>query len=606
MGRESEDKVASPLKRKLSAENETKPKKAVKTPKDVTLNVIGFGSVGNAFNQVLPGLIAKGELPSEVKAVRFWAPEFKEYKKNGLVDFNPSPMVTKDTYIKFLDDMKLVEGDLVIELGTRISTRELWNEVKRRGCHFLNTGFDTWADQELDMSLVEGLTKHPDYVQGSGTTSVFSCGFNPGVISHFVAHGLTAATGIQDTKKASAEFGLCSISLIERDSQAPKIGSEQEKFIKSTYQDVCYNTWSPGNYVVECAESPIWFECMPKEAGKYKASEPSVLSWMPDGPLIGNVIPHDETFTIQSMLDKQVPCAFIYEAPPAARGYVKSNQGKHVDSNHQKADLLRPKKHDLDHDGYDYLGALLKSNKPGVAPFWCGASLNVGGALALDKDGTAGPTSLQVIGGLWSAITFVLQNKNAGECQSEDLPTSHVIKTCFPLCGQLVCRSAPESAGLVNVFDPAGVDQMNILECGMPDAKRVEVKESQIHGKGTFAAVAMNISTLASCLPTEPAMDSQIGESQINHSCNPNAYVDRHWNVRTSKAVEVGEEITIDYSTLLSENSKLGVGTACNCKSDDCRKTIGAEMSKEQFTQLIQNCPVITDLRLRKVFETDA
>jgi hypothetical protein len=38
--------------------------------------------------------------------------------------------------------MQLVEGDIVIELGTRISTRHIWMEVKRRKAHFVNTGFD--------------------------------------------------------------------------------------------------------------------------------------------------------------------------------------------------------------------------------------------------------------------------------------------------------------------------------------------------------------------------------------------------------------------------------------------------------------------------------
>lgn len=565
---------------------------------DFTINVIGFGGVGHAFFSVLPGLIERGELPKKVKAIRFFAPEIPGNKQvTDLISLHPCPFVTAETYMAFLDELELVPGDIVVELGTRISTKQVWGEVKKRGCHFVNTGFDTWADQDLTMSDLVDLTKLPHFTPGCGPTSVLSCGFNPGVISHFVAHGLRMATGIEDTKKAAVAFGLSSITLIERDSQLPREGSEGEKLINRTYQDVCYCTWSPGNYVVECAESPIWFECMPAEAGEYKASGPSVIAWLPEGPVIGNVIPHDETFTMQTYFEKSIPCAFVYEAPPTARGYVKSNSKAHVDSNSQKADLLCPFKHDLDKECFDYLGALLISNKPGVAPFWCGAVLNVEDAVKLDPTGETGPTPMQVIGGLWSALTYVFENKNGGDCFSEALPTAHVIKRCFPFCGELVCRSAPESAGLTHAFDPA--NSMATLLTGMPNENAVAIRNSEIHGKGTFAECAMQPSTLVLELPTEPEMGAQIEASVINHSCDPNCYVDRHWNVRSSRPIATGEEITVDYATFLSP--ELRVGDVCACKSSICRKTIGAEIPKVQLAELLKSCPIITDIKLRKI-----
>lgn len=43
-------------------------------------------------------------------------------------------------------------GDVVIELATRIDTKTIWMEVKKRGCHFLNSGFDVWPDVTLDLA----------------------------------------------------------------------------------------------------------------------------------------------------------------------------------------------------------------------------------------------------------------------------------------------------------------------------------------------------------------------------------------------------------------------------------------------------------------------
>jgi hypothetical protein len=55
------------------------------------------------------------------------------------------------------------------------------------------------------------------------------------------------------------------------------------------------------------------------------------------------------------------------------------------------------------------LGALLFSNKPGVAPFWCGISQDVNGSKEIDETGSVGPTPFQVVGGVWSALQYILR-----------------------------------------------------------------------------------------------------------------------------------------------------------------------------------------------------
>ena len=163
----------------------------------------------------------------------------------------------------------------------------------------MNSGFDVWPDITLDLAGLDALAKDPAFSKGAGPTSVFSFGCNPGIASHFVRHGLFAATGLSDTRAAAKEFGLRAVSFNERDTQWPVRGSKGEAHLASTQLDVLYNTWSPGNYIVETAESTILYAGCPEQAKDISSAGPAVVGWVPSGPNIGFMAPHDETFTIQ-------------------------------------------------------------------------------------------------------------------------------------------------------------------------------------------------------------------------------------------------------------------------------------------------------------------
>lgn len=67
----------------------------------------------------------------------------------------------------------------------------------------------------------------------------------------------------------------------------------------------------------------------------------------------------------------------------------------------------------------------------------------------------------------------------------------------------------------------------------------------------------------------------------FNHSCDPNAYVKGKSELIAIRDILVGEEITYDYSTTMSDNKekieKAGGKLwkhECNCKSINCRKII--------------------------------
>lgn len=454
--------------------------------------------------------------------------------------------------------MNPAKGDVVIELACRIDTHTIWKECKSRGVHFMNSGFDVWADVTLDLDMMQNIFKDAVYSKGKGPTCVFSFGCNPGIASHFVRHGLFAATGIEDTKAAAKAFGLTSISFNERDTQWPLPGSAGEKKFLETQLDVLYNTWSPGNYIVETGESTILYAGCPEEAKTISSAGPAVVAWTPTGPNIGFMAPHDETFTIQDWFDAPVPAVFVYEAPPTARAYLKGGRAQH--SSVATCKLLNPKPYDIAPEGYDELGCLLFSSNPATPPFWCGISLNVGESLTIDPEGNVGPTPLQVTGGVWAALQFILQCPDSGDCFPEEVPTPFVVANAFPWAGTLVARPAPEASAVVGLFNPGKLDEsLNRIMHGEPKAEFTTVQPSAIHGSGLFAASPLPINTAIAQLPFEGGSPLAVllaatpAAGGVNHSATPNAYVDRNRAVRTFVPLAQGEEVTINYSLLAND-----------------------------------------------------
>lgn len=65
----------------------------------------------------------------------------------------------------------------------------------------------------------------------------------------------------------------------------------------------------------------------------------------------------------------------------------------------------------------------------------------------------------------------------------------------------------------------------------------------------------------------------------FNHSCNPNSGVRKKGELFAIKKINKGEEITYDYSTTEWTYENFGKykdwSMECNCKSENCRGTIG-------------------------------
>lgn len=190
---------------------------------------------------------------------------------------------------------------------------------------------------------------------------------------------------------------------------------------------------------------------------------------------------------------KEIPALFVYEAAPSARFFLKSGTTPH--SSEAVCKLLTPGPYDVREDCYDMIGVVLLSNKPGQVPFWCGLNMTTADAARIDPTRSAGCTPLEVTGGVWTALQYVIQHPNAGDCFPEDVPTDFVMRWAFPWSGRLLVRPAPEALKVSGFFDPAAPDALAVIRAGAPDAARLVSKPSPIHGTGLFAAVPLLAST---------------------------------------------------------------------------------------------------------------
>jgi hypothetical protein len=316
--------------------------------------------------------------------------------------------------------------------------------------------------------------------------------------------------------------------------------------------------------------------------------------------------PHDETFTIQPWFKKQIPSVFVYEAPDAARSYVRGGRAQHSD--HAKTALLVPGPYDIIPDGGDILGAILISDKAGQVPFYCGIEMFVKDALVFDPSGSVTPTAFQVVGGVWCALLFTLTHDNLGEKFPEDLPTDFVMSRVFPYSGRLVTRSVPEMSKVIGCFDPSADNALDLIMGGIPKA----VGNGTTHfgpgngnanatGKTLFATTAFAAGAAIVQLTYTGSLDVDVRQA-VGHSCDPNAYVDRNRTLRAWKDIAANEAISVDYRLFFTATDN-ATKLSCACGAKSCCgdvtnwTTIPIPTVRKYLESAPVNYPFIADVR---------
>lgn len=104
---------------------------------------------------------------------------------------------------------------------------------------------------------------------------------------------------------------------------------------------------------------------------------------------------------------------------------------------------------------------------------------------------------------------------------------------------------------------------------------------AEIEAGGIFSTLSANAYRFSKEMYLSPT--GELGDF-INHSCDPNAYIKKENEklyIIAIKLIHSGEEITIDYSTIMAPDDEWNL--SCNCGSKICRNKV------EKFMNLPKN-----------------
>ena len=176
----------------------------------------------------------------------------------------------------------------------------------------------------------------------------------------------------------------------------------------------------PGARVVKIDGIPPFWES-PNPAGLNM-----VRSWNPiSGPFLGNLIPHDETFSISKYLGNRPTCFFAYQ--PAADAI--ESQRDWLARDPEPPGSYRLMLNDIVSGGQDILGVLL-CRKGRADSLWYGSLLSVDEARARLPGSSA--TTISVISNALAGLAWVLKNPNAGFCEPDDIDYSFALPLVLP------------------------------------------------------------------------------------------------------------------------------------------------------------------------------
>jgi uncharacterized protein len=102
----------------------------------------------------------------------------------------------------------------------------------------------------------------------------------------------------------------------------------------------------------------------------------------------------------------------------------------------------------------------------------------------------------------------------------------------------------------------------------------IEVRASEIAGKGMFATTVIRAGTAVLRLPAaadSPSALSRLGTGFPNHSCDPNLGWADELVLETTAELRSGNELVVDYAMSISEPDWF---LRCHCPSYRCRQMV--------------------------------
>lgn len=386
----------------------------------------------------------------------------------------------------FFRSLDLKPYDLVVDLTTDTNGPKIIETLKRMSVMYVNTAQEiNWHYVSEDVYESSLLIRthiledmHKRVHDPKNATHVYDFGMNPGVISHFAIRGLLDVAGHvlkarKDDKLAeyvakkqynliAQHLDLHTIHSSEVDTQIARNWKPDGTFV---------NTWSVYGLLEEGCEPAqagwgthereLQKDCrvVGREGVAFKGHAYKKLhkSYVPDEEFVGMVIPHGEAFTLNRALraPNYAPTVhYVYRLPLQTKALMESMTFEELNAV-KKWRVFNSREDDL--VGEDKVGALLIfprnpiTGEEGPWTYWFGSILGQGSSQFF------GPTSMQVVSGVLTAIKYTVENNKEGWGFPERLPLDYVLRHTLPYMGQVVSsetRWRPKSTQFTSMSLP--------------------------------------------------------------------------------------------------------------------------------------------------------
>ncbi len=436
--------------------------------------VLGCGSVAQC---VVPLLVRDlGIEPSRINIVDMVDNRARVASSLALGVGYEQDQVTPDNLDLFLS-ARVGSGDILLDLAWNIDNPTILDWCRDHNVRYLNTSVEVW-DPYLDLQKTHPIdrTLYVRHMQlrrmmqrwgtNDGASAVVEHGANPGLVSHFVKQALGEITtrilsegrGGERTAALEAAMdgraynvlahltGTKVVHISERDTQITDKPKEFDEFVNTWSVDGFYEEgvapaemgWGthelrlPPNAYTHIGEGPRNQICMAQPG-----MNTWVRSWVPCGPIHGMVIRHGEALTMSDHLTVWDDFGNPIYRPTVHYAYCPSESA--IASVHElrQADWKMQSRQRILNDeitsGRDELGVLLLGHDFGG--WWTGSLLSIDEARAIVPGQNS--TTVQVAGSIMGAVTWMIENPNAGLRVPDELPWEDVLRVATPYLGTL-------------------------------------------------------------------------------------------------------------------------------------------------------------------------
>lgn len=413
--------------------------------------------------------------------------------------------ITTVNFCDLLERVGIKPGDIIIDLSTSTATYYFFKICLEKGYNYINTsiedGDDPFFGTSIDVQHKQLIKIYNDVKKNQKIKCnvLTECGQNPGMIQHYILHGLNQMNKLRKktTKddyskeallKAVSSYKVGTIFCSEIDNMYMK------KEIKN-YKDMIYNTWSVSGLLDEGFDKtelvvgkankfiqPVFpkkmidfnkMDIIPKDDNqehqviflKDNGMNNTLSSVCPvlnsSGDVVykqyrGHLIHHGEMFEMARYFGKKAPfMTYCYkinrDAEQSITNFFLNNQMN--DDNDLSLRLLnkcgsffvidnidKPASERV--YGHDTIGAtFFCGTKKVERAFWCGSILS--DTDNIDPNFT--PTIVQVAAGVLSGLSYIMEpkNKNKGWIEPCEMDTKYILEKATPLLGKFFFTEIP-------------------------------------------------------------------------------------------------------------------------------------------------------------------